>query len=138
MNHWLVKSEPETYSFKDLEEEQNTIWDGIRNYQARNFLKEMEKGDKILFYHSGKERSVVGTAEVSKASFPDPDDDTDTWLAVEIKPLKSFSTPVTLQQIKETEALKDILLIKQSRLSVMSLTEEEYKLILEIGQKTTA
>lgn len=135
MNYWLVKSEPQTYSFEDLIKEKNTVWDGIRNFQARNFLKEMRKGDSVLFYHSGKEKGVVGIAAVSKESFPEPGDDTGKWVAVEIKAVKPLAAPVSLQQIKESVKLQEIMLQKQSRLSVMPLTAEEYQVILEIGQQ---
>lgn len=132
MKYWLVKSEPQTYSFEDLQKEQQTVWDGIRNYQARNYLKEMERGDKVLFYHSGKEKRVVGIAEVSKSFFPEPDDASNSWVAVEIKAEKPLQKPVTLQQIKDAEALRDIMLVKQSRLSVMPLSGSEYDFILDI------
>ena len=135
MNYWLVKSEPQTYSFEDLIKDKNTVWDGIRNYQARNFLKDMRKGDNVLFYHSGKEKAVVGIAAVSKESFPEPGDNTGKWVAVEIEAVKPLSAPVSLQQIKESESLREIMLQKQSRLSVMPLTAEEYQVILEMGQQ---
>ncbi len=135
MNYWLVKSEPQTYSFEDLIKDKNTVWDGIRNYQARNFLKDMRKGDNVLFYHSGKEKAVVGIAAVSEESFPEPGDNTGKWVAVEIEAVKPLSAPVSLQQIKESESLREIMLQKQSRLSVMPLTAEEYQVILEMGQQ---
>lgn len=134
MKYWLVKSEPETYSLEDLQKEGHTVWDGIRNYQARNFLKEMNRGDKVLFYHSGKEKSVVGIAEVSREFFPESGDSKDTWVAVEIKYMKSLQNPVTLQKIRESENLQNIMLVKQSRLSVMPLSGENYNAILDISK----
>lgn len=133
--YWLVKSEPDTYSFEDLQKEGNTVWDGIRNYQARNFLKEMRQKDQVLFYHSGKAKSVVGIAEVTKEHFPEPGEPTDTWVAVELKAVKALSMPITLQQIKDSEKLKEIMLIKQSRLSVMPLSGAEYEHILGMGRE---
>lgn len=132
MNYWLVKQEPEKYSFDNLVRDKKTIWDGVRNYQARNNLREMKKGDKVLFYHSVSEKSVVGLAEVSKENFPDPADE--NWLVVEIKPLEKFSKPVTLEQIKNEKTLENIALIKQSRLSVMSLTKKEFETILKLSR----
>ena len=92
MNYWLVKQEPETYSFDDLIRDKKTVWDGVRNYQARNNLREMKRGDKVLFYHSGSEKAVVGVAEVSRENFPDPADE--KWIAVEIKPVEKFKNAV--------------------------------------------
>jgi predicted RNA-binding protein with PUA-like domain len=132
MNYWLVKQEPESYSFDDLIKEGKTDWTGVRNYQARNNLKAMKKGDKVLFYHSVSEKSVVGLAEVSREEFPDPTDE--KWVAVEIKPLEKFAKPVTLEQIKAEKSLENIALIRQSRLSVMPLTKEEFETILKIGK----
>jgi len=130
MKYWLVKQEPEKYSFNDLLRDEKTIWDGVRNYQARNNLRDMKTGDKVLFYHSVSEKSVVGIAEVSKENFPDPSDE--KWLVVEIKPSEKFANPVTLEQIKAEKTLENIALIKQSRLSVMPLTKKEFDLILKL------
>lgn len=130
MNYWLVKQEPESYSFDDLIKDGKTDWTGVRNYQARNNLREMKTGDKVLFYHSVSEKSVVGLAEVSKEEFPDPTDE--KWIAVEIKPLEKFAKPVTLEQIKAEKSLGNIALIKQSRLSVMPLTKKEFETILKM------
>ncbi len=128
--YWLVKQEPEAYSFDDLVKDGKTDWTGVRNFQARNNLQAMKKGDKVLFYHSISEKSVVGIAAVSKTAFPDPLDE--KWFAVEIKPTKKLKKPVTLEQIKGNKALANIALIKQSRLSVMPLTEDEYEEILSM------
>ena len=132
MNYWLVKQEPEKYSFADLLRDGATDWTGVRNYQARNNLRAMRTGDAILFYHSVSEKAVVGSALVSREEFPDPTDD--RWVAVEIKPVEKFAKPVTLDDIKANENLDNIALIKQSRLSVMPLTETEYRTILGLAK----
>ena len=132
MKYWLVKQEPEKYSFDDLIKDKRTIWDGVRNYQARNNLREMKRGDKVLYYHSGSEKSVVGVAEVERECFPDPSDE--KWIAVEIRPIEKFSKAVTLDKIKAEKYLENIALIKQSRLSVMPLTNEEFETILKLSK----
>lgn len=131
MKYWLVKQEPEKYSFDDLLRDKKTIWDGVRNYQARNNLRDMKKGDRVLFYHSVSEKSVVGIAEVSKENFADPTDE--KWLVVEIKAIEKIANPVTLEQIKVEKTLENIALIKQSRLSVMPLTKKEFEKILKLA-----
>lgn len=133
MNYWLIKQEPEKYSFDDLIREGKTDWTGVRNFQARNNLREMRVGDKVLFYHSTSDKAVVGAAEVSREEFPDPTDE--KWIAVEIKPLEKFAKPVTLEQIKAVESLQNIALIKQSRLSVLPLTQEEFETILKMANR---
>ncbi len=130
--YWLVKQEPEKYSFDDLLKDGATVWDGVRNFQARNNLRAMKIGDKVLFYHSVTEKSVVGLAEVSREEFPDPHDE--KWIAVEIKPLGKFAKAVTLEEIKAEKTLENIALIKQSRLSVMPLTEIEFGKILQFSE----
>lgn len=132
MNYWLVKQEPEKYSFDDLLKDKKTVWDGVRNYQARNNLRGMKKGDQVLFYHSVTDKAVVGLAQVSKENFPDPNDE--KWLAVELKPVEKFSNPITLEQIKNEKSLENIALIKQSRLSVMPLTKKEFEKILKLSK----
>ena len=132
MNYWMVKQEPESYSFDDLLREGQTDWTGVRNFQARNNLRAMKTGDKVLFYHSGKEKAVAGLVEVSRADFPDPTDE--KWVAVEIKPLEKLAKPVTLDEIKTAPKLANIALIKQSRLSVMPLTKEEFEVIYKSGK----
>ena len=131
MNYWMVKQEPEAYSFDDLIKDGRTDWTGVRNFQARNNLRAMRAGDRVLFYHSVSEKSVVGVAEVSRAEFPDPTDD--KWIAVEIKPVEKLAKPVTLDQIKADKSLENIALLKQSRLSVLPLTEAEFEKIIKIG-----
>jgi predicted RNA-binding protein with PUA-like domain len=132
MNYWLVKQEPEKYSFDDLLKEGATDWTGVRNFQARNNLRAMRTGDRVLFYHSVSEKAIVGTAEVSREEFPDPTDE--KWIAVEIKPLKKFAKSVTLDEIKAENSLTNIALLKQSRLSVMPLTPEEFNLIKSLSE----
>lgn len=132
MNYFLVKQEPETFSFDDLIKDGQTDWTGVRNFQARNNLRAMKTGDRVLFYHTGGEKAVVGIAEVAREAFPDPTDE--KWIAVEIKPLEKLSKAVTLAQIKAEESLDNIALTKQSRLSVVPLKESEYEKILELGK----
>ena len=132
MNYWLVKQEPETYSFDDLIKEGKTDWTGVRNYQARNNLRAMKTGDRVLFYHSGSSKAVIGAAEVSREEFPDPTDE--KWIAVEIKPAEKFSRAVTLDAIKAEKSLANIALLKQSRLSVVPLTREEFETILSLSR----
>jgi predicted RNA-binding protein with PUA-like domain len=124
MNYWMVKQEPETYSFDDFIKDGKTDWTGVRNFQARNNLRAMKKGDLVLFYHSVSEKMVVGLAKVSKQEFPDPTDA--AWIAVELKPVEKFARPVGLAEIKEDPVLKETPLVKQSRLSVMPLTKKEF------------
>lgn len=131
MKYWLVKQEPEAYSFDDLVKDGKTDWTGVRNFQARNNLREMMLGDQVMFYHSVSEKCVVGLAEVSRENFADPTDE--KWIAVEIKSVKKFGKPVSLEQIKAEAGLQNIALIKQSRLSVMPLTEGEFDLILKLA-----
>lgn len=133
MKYWMVKSEPEAYSFDDLVNDGKTDWTGVRNFQARNNLREMRVGDKVLYYHSVSEKSVVGLAEVSKENFTDSTDE--KWIAVEIKPVEKFARPVTLEQIKAEKSLEDIALIKQSRLSVLPLSKEEFEIIIDLSRR---
>lgn len=133
MNYWMVKQEPEAYSFDDLVKDGRTDWTGVRNFQARNNLRAMKKGDQVLFYHSVSDKEVIGLTKVSKPEYPDP---TDTnWVAVELTPVKKFKKPVTLETIKNDKSLKDIALIKQSRLSVMPLTKAEFDRIIDLTKK---
>jgi predicted RNA-binding protein with PUA-like domain len=133
MNFWLVKQDPANYPFEQFQKEKKTDWTGVRNYQARNFLRDMKKGDEVLFYHSGDEKAVVGFASVSKPAFQDPTTDEEAWIAVELKAGKSFKNPVTLAQIKADPKLQDILLVRNGRISVMSLTKAEYDQIVKMG-----
>ncbi|MDX5481268.1 MAG: EVE domain-containing protein [Hymenobacteraceae bacterium] len=133
MQHWLVKSEPETYSWADLVKDGRTCWDGVRNYQARNNLQQMQPGDLALFYHSVSEKAVVGIAKVDKAAYPDPTADDAKWVAVDLVPFRDFKEPVTLEQIKQDKRLENIALLRQSRLSVMPLKAEEFDILLALG-----
>jgi predicted RNA-binding protein with PUA-like domain len=135
MNYWLVKQEPEKYSFDDLIKEGKTDWTGVRNFQARNNLRAMKTGDRVLFYHSVSEKAVVGSAEVSREAFQDETDETGKWIAVEIKPIEKFQKAIGLDEIKAHKNLQNITLIKQSRLSVMPLTREEFETILKLAGK---
>jgi predicted RNA-binding protein with PUA-like domain len=131
--HWLVKSEPDAYAWTDLVRDGKTDWTGVRNYQARNHLKAMRPGDRVFFYESVTTKAIVGLAEISRAFFPDTTADEEGWVAVELKPVAALSRAVTLDQIKETPALKDTALLRQSRLSVMPLTAAEFKTISRLG-----
>ncbi|NQW29159.1 MAG: EVE domain-containing protein [Ignavibacteria bacterium] len=129
MNYWLVKSEPDTYSWSTFVKDKRTFWDGVRNYQARNNIREMKNGDLVLFYHSGDERSVIGTASVVKEPYQDPTTDDAAWLCVDLKAGKALKEPVTLKSIKADPNMQNIGLIKQGRLSVIKLTKTEYESI---------
>lgn len=133
MNHWLVKSEPFKYSWEKFNKDGRTFWDGVRNYQARNNLKEMKEGDLVLFYHSNEGKNVVGVAKVVKEFYQDPTTSDKNWVVVDLVPVETLKTPVTLAQIKAEESLKDISLVKQGRLSVMPLKATEFDKILEMG-----
>jgi len=133
MNHWLVKSEPFKYSWEKFNEDGRTFWDGVRNYQARNNLREMKEGDLVLFYHSNEGKNVVGVAKVVKESYQDPTTDDQNWVVVDLSPVESLKNPVSLAQIKAEPSLADISLIRQGRLSVMPLKAAEFDKILEIG-----
>lgn len=134
MKYWLVKQEPSSYSFADLQKEGKTDWTGVRNYQARNNLREMKKGDKVFFYHSGDEKAIVGIAKVSKPAYQDPTTDDTNWIAVELEAGKPVKNPVTLAAIKANSKLENIALLKLSRLSVVPVTEDEFKEITEMSK----
>ena len=136
--YWLVKQEPESYSWDDLVRDHGTEWTGVRNFQARNNLRQMKVGDRLLFYHSGEEKAVVGIAQVAKAGYPDPTADEGEWVAVNIKPVKPLQEPVPLTTIKAAPELAEMLLVRQSRLSVMPVTKEEFEAIVALseGNKT--
>lgn len=129
----MVKQEPETYSWDDFVGDGRTDWTGVRNYQARNNLKSMKVGDRVLFYHSGKGKEVVGLAEVVKAAYPDPTSDDAQWVAVDLKPVKPLGTPVPLAAIRYDKRLSQLPLIRQSQLSVMPLAKEEFDIIVAMG-----
>lgn len=134
MSFWLVKSEPGEYSFDDLERDGRTMWEGVRNYAARNNLREMKKGDLVLFYHSVKGLEVVGISKVVKEHYPDPTAEKGDWSVVDLAPVKRLKRPVSLQEIKAVPALQNIGLVRIGRLSVMPLAEAEFDKILEMGQ----
>ena len=131
---WMVKQEPETYSWDDFVTDGKTDWTGVRNYQARNNLREMKAGDNVLFYHSGKQKAVVGIAEVLKAAYADPTADDDQWVAVDLKPVKQFEIAVQLAAIRYDKRLSALPLIRQSQLSVMPLTKDEFDAIVSMGK----
>lgn len=135
MQHWLVKSEPFKYSWEKFNKDGRTFWDGIRNYQARNNLRAMQEGDLVLFYHSNEGKEIVGVAKVVKEAYQDPTTDDTNWVVVDLSPVETLKTPVTLEQIKADPKLQDIGLVKQGRLSVMGLKREEFDYILELGSK---
>lgn len=130
MNYWLVKSEPGAYSWDDFVKLGRDHWDGVRNYQARNNMKLMKVGDEVLFYHSVKDKQVVGIAKVAREYYPDPTTDDDRWVVVDLVPVKKLEKPVTLAQIKADENLEGFALIKNSRLSVMPVSKEHYQVII--------
>ncbi|MCC6818949.1 MAG: EVE domain-containing protein [Bacteroidia bacterium] len=134
MNHWLLKSEPIKYSWSQMKKDKKTFWDGVRNYQARNNLKEMKKGDLCLFYHSNEGKEVVGIVKVVKEFYQDPTTEDTNWVVVDISPFKELKHPVTLEQIKADDRLSNIALVRQGRLSVMPLTPAEFDTILELSE----
>ena len=133
MKYWLLKSEPETWSWDKQVKEGTSMWDGVRNYQARNNLMKMKKGDLCFFYHSVKEKSIIGIVEVVREFYPDPTDKTGKFVVVDVKAKNKLRNYVTLEKIKNEKALKEIALIKQSRLSVMPLKSSEWKKILKMS-----
>ncbi|MCU0424433.1 MAG: EVE domain-containing protein [Candidatus Kapabacteria bacterium] len=133
MQYWLIKSEPDVYSWEDFVRDGATFWDGVRNYQARNNLRLMKKGDKALFYHSNIGKEIVGIATVTRTAYQDPTSDDEQWVCVDVKPHKAFKQPVSLETIKATPALQNIGLVRQSRLSVVALTQEEYDVLCAMG-----
>ncbi|MBW2714884.1 MAG: EVE domain-containing protein [Deltaproteobacteria bacterium] len=136
--HWLVKSEPFKYSWDDLVKDGSTYWDGVRNYQARNNLREMKVGDHVLYYHSNEGKEVVGVAEVTRSAYQDPTTDDDRWVVVDVAPLKPLSVPVTLAQIKADPKLSQIPLVTHSRLSVMPLEKSAFEWIVKLGKAAPA
>ena len=132
MNHWLVKTEPETYSWETLVKEKEGVWDGVRNHQARQNLQKMKKGGLVFIYHTGNEKAVVGTATISKDPFPEVG--AEEWTSVKLKPLKKLKSPVTLSTIKADKRLSQISLVKMSRLSVQPLTKDEFDLIIGLSE----
>ncbi|AYB31409.1 EVE domain-containing protein [Chryseolinea soli] len=133
MNYWLMKTEPSTFSWDDLVRDKKTGWDGVRNFQARNNLKAMKKGDLAFIYHSMDDKAVVGIAKITKENYPDPKDK--DWVAVEISPEKKLKRPVTLAEVKADKRLADMVLVKSSRLSVQPVTAAEFDMIVALSEK---
>jgi predicted RNA-binding protein with PUA-like domain len=133
MAYWLVKSEPFKYSWDQFVKDKKTFWDGVRNYAARNFLRDMKKGDQVFFYHSNEGLEIVGIARVVKESYQDPTTDEDAWVVVDLEPVKRLANPVSLQQIKAEPRLASMALVKLSRLSVSPVTPAEWKVVLELA-----
>src|SRR5829696_1111792 len=131
MNYWLVKSEPETYSWDTFVKEKGAAWTGVRNFQARNNLRAMKKGDLVFFYHSVSDKAVIGLARVDRQHYPDPTADEGDWSVVDVVPVKTLKRPVTLDQIKVDKVLRDMKLVRQSRLSVTPLTDAEFERLLQ-------
>ena len=134
MNYWLIKSEPDAWSWDDQTKEGSSMWDGVRNYQARNNLMKMKLGDLCFFYHSVKEKSIVGIVKVVKEFYPDPTDKTGRFVVVDVKSISKLKNPVSLMSIKEKKQLNNIALIKQSRLSVMPLKKNEWNIIIKMSK----
>jgi len=133
MKYWLLKSEPGTWSWSDQVKDNTTMWDGVRNYQARNNMMKMKKNDKCFFYHSVNDKSIVGIIRVAKEYYPDPTDKTNKFVAVDVKTVKSLAKAVTLQEIKNDVRLSHIALVKQSRLSVMPIDKKSWQIICNKG-----
>jgi len=132
-SHWLVKSEPGKYSWDDLVRDGSTHWDGVRNYQARNHLRDMRVGDRVLYYHSVEGKAIVGVARVTRRAYQDPTTDDDRWVVVDLAPLKALAEPVGLDRIKRDPLLRTMPLVTQSRLSVMPIAKAAFDRVLELG-----
>ena len=132
MNYWLMKSEPSTYSWSDLERDKKATWDGVRNFQARNNIKAMKKGDTVFIYHSGEDKAVIGIAKIAKEAYPDPKDK--DWPVVEISAEKKLKKAVTLSQIKSVKKLSNMVLVRSSRLSVQPVNEDEFNAVIELSE----
>ena len=135
MAYWLVKSEPSAYSWDDLVKEKQTVWSGVRNYAARLHLRNMKKGDEVLFYHSNEGTDIVGIAKVAKECYQDPTTDDDRWVAVDLKPHKKLKKPVSLATIKKDKGLSQMALVRIGRLSVQPVTDKEWKTIMELAEE---
>ena len=137
MSRWLIKSEPHVYSFMNLQNDGKTSWDGVRNYEARNNLRAMKKGDLALYYHSNVGKEIVGIARVTRTAYPDPTapkDENATWVSVEVAPVKAFARPVSLAAVKASKKLANIALVKRSRISVVPVTDAEFDEICQMGK----
>ena len=136
MNYWLVKQEPEAYSWAEFVKDARTAWTGVRNFQARNNLRAMKRGDLVLYYHSVSEKQVVGCARVDKEAYPDPTAKEGDWSCVDLVPVKALARPVTLDEMKADRALHDLPLLRQSRLSVVPATRAQFERILKLAETT--
>lgn len=134
MNYWLVKQEPEDYSWSDFLKDRKTAWTGVQNFQARNNLRAMKSGDLVFFYHSGEEKSVVGLASVAREFYPDQTADEGDWSAVDLRPVKTLARPVTLSEIKADPILNEMKMVKQSRLSVMPVSDRQFHRLLVLAE----
>jgi predicted RNA-binding protein with PUA-like domain len=135
MQYWLIKSEPFKYSWDQFEKDKSTFWDGVRNYQARNNLRNMNVGDLCLYYHSNEGKEVVGIAQVTKEAYQDPTTSDLNWVVVDVKPYKKLLNTVSLETLKSDERLSDLGLLRQPRLSVIALTENQFNIILELANE---
>lgn len=133
MNYWLMKSEPSTYSWADLEKDKKATWDGVRNFQARNNLKAMKKDDLAFIYHSNEDKAIIGIAKISKENYPDPAEK--DWVVVDIAPVKKLKAPVSLAQIKADKRLSNMVLVRASRLSVQPVKKEEFELVIKLSEQ---
>ncbi len=133
MNYWLMKSEPSTYSWADLEKDKKATWDGVRNFQARNNLKAMKKDDLAFIYHSNEDKAIIGVAKISKENYPDPAEK--DWVVVDIAPIKKLKASVSLAQIKGDKRLADMVLVRASRLSVQPVKKEEFELVIKLSEQ---
>ncbi|MFY7898647.1 MAG: EVE domain-containing protein [Chitinophagaceae bacterium] len=136
MNYWLIKSEPFKYSWDQFEKDKRTFWDGVRNYQARNNLKAMKKGDLLLWYHSNEGMEIVGIAKLVKEFYQDPTTEDTAWVVVDVAPVKKLKKPVSLAQVKADIRLEKMALVRLGRLSVQPVTEAEWNVIIELGETT--
>jgi predicted RNA-binding protein with PUA-like domain len=133
MAHWLIKSEPFKYSWDQFVKDKQTFWDGVRNYAARNNLRDMKKGDEVFFYHSNEGLEIVGIAKVAKEAYQDPTTDEDAWVVVDFKPVRKLKKPVTLAQMKTDKRLANMDLLRLGRLSVGKVTDAEWDVVLELA-----
>ena len=133
MNHWLLKTEPTTFSWSDLLRDKKATWDGVRNFQARKHLRELKKGDRAFIYHTGDEKAIIGISTITKEGYPEPK--APDWVAVDLAPEKALKNPVTLARIKQDKSLQKMVLVRAARLSVQPVTKEEFDRILELSTK---
>lgn len=134
MSRWLIKSEPFKYSWDQFVADKQTMWDGVRNFRARNNLRDMKKGDEVFFYHSNEGLEIVGIAKVAKEAYQDPTTEDSNWVVVDFKPVKKLKRPVSLAQIKADKRLESMELIRLGRLSISAVTDEEWNIVLELSQ----